>query len=91
MWYDGIIKSRLNQERNKANAEIIGLLCKFLQKHPGIRFCQALQILGINATDKNYPRTLEDRFHRESSKTLEDVLQSINKLNNEKSMDKSED
>lgn len=59
------------QMRQWSNEAIISKINDIIRTHPELRFCQILTILGLD----------KDRFYEESIDTLNDVTDTITKLN----------
>lgn len=59
------------QMRQWSNEAIMSKISDIIRTHPELRFCQILTILGLD----------KDRFYEESIDTLNDVTDTITKLN----------
>lgn len=57
------------KNRYKHNLKILELLSEFLEKHPELRFIQALWALNIVSN--------QDRFHEESFETFRKALKEL--------------
>jgi len=75
-----MIKHKYNiDDRKLHNMQILEKLLIFYQKNPDIRFCQGLQILGLQKaeelteTDHDHELVIKNNFHEESEVTFNKI------------------
>ena len=65
-----LIRNKQISKRQENNRKLIALISEYIDKHPEMRFIQALWALNIIDRDEN---GIIDRFSEESDKTLKRI------------------